>query len=185
MGILEENGISKIASIQTTVNGTTLREVFLSSLKWAAEQAPVVFSNLGPIDEALCRELSKFQNVVFVLTAGNDAMELKPEDAPSCMVSHIILVASMNESRGQLTSFSNWGLRVTLAGPTEISLAPPSTAATASVAARLAAYAKSKTDLKGSDLALAFLRDNTVTLPSLMGKVQGGRALKEADRGEY
>lgn len=173
----------------TNDDGSVDSGMLEEALLIAAHNAPVVFTNLGPIENDICDLLSQHGETAFVIIAGNDASYLDPATQLKCLSENILRVTALNQETGELTKFSNYGdPLVRIAAPSlnilsrgldgkEGRLSPPSTAGASLLAARLAIYARENLSLKGAVLIDHFLKENTVSLPKLHGKVEGGRAL--------
>lgn len=171
--------------------GATDYNTWMSAIEVAAQKTPIVFSPLGPVSDEACAALSKKANVAFVVVAGNGSLQLNTDDAPNCTAKNILFVASLDQTNNTLASFSNWGLYVRIAAPgRDISFTDTNgitramsgnTVSASLVAGNLVQYAKTRHTLKGAELVDAFLRDRTVVLPALFGKIQGSLALDDKD----
>lgn len=171
-------------------NGTCMPELFEQGLIQAAQRAPVVYTNMNGDDshnKSLCDLMSKFSNVAFVITAGNDSLD---KSGSLCGASNVLIAADLNGDRTGLQYYSNWGNEVRIATGSSLSVVVPggfggafvtldnSGLGSALIAARLAMFAKQYPKHLGARLIDLFLEGNTVTQPELAGKVKDGLVLK-------
>jgi hypothetical protein len=169
--------------------GSSTESLFLQGISLGVQKAPIVYTNMGPVGERICSVMAHYPQTVFVLVAGNSGSQLDPGQEPSCLNGNILRVGALDQVRGELFSFSNWGPSVRIASP---SLKIPAVGAggvqhsytnnsvgAALVAARMGVYATQHLDLRGAALVDKFLDESTLCLPALLGKVDGARALND------
>lgn len=167
------------------------KEEFLAGLESAIQKAPIVFMAMGPLfnEDLSCSIFSQHQNTVFVITPGSDGVFLDLKDAPSCKAKNILITAALDQDKQELLYSSNFGPYIRVAAPgikipvtnndgTATTMSG-TTAAGCQVAGELVRYARNYSHLSGADLVELFLRDRTIVLPKLAGKVDQSRALKD------
>jgi len=153
----------------------------------AVTKAPVVYTNVGPIEQKFCEQMAAAADTAFVVVSGNDYRELDPSENPACISGNILFVAAFDQVAGAITS-ANWGQQVRIAAPSMGILATipggarrlesNGTMGSSLVAGRLAVFARTHRELRGAILIDRFLTENTEHLPALDGKIPGGLALK-------
>lgn len=183
--LLKQENVSKVSAIYILDDALSTTELLLQGLQLGAHKAPVVMTNVGPINHHICPILASYSNTAFVVIAGNDAEALNRSDYPSCAAGNILFVTSFDQETDTLMSFANYGSLVRLASPAnEIKVKVEyaeeewsgSTPAVTIVAARLANFARTS-GLAGQKLILEFLKEKTIHVAELDGMVEEGRAL--------
>ena len=110
VSIFARKGVLDTELLKIEFNGANDREILARSLRYAAIKAPIVFLPFGPSTDATCSIMANESGVVFVVVPGNDARQLNPSEAPSCMAKNILFVGALDQKTDVLTNFSNWGV---------------------------------------------------------------------------
>lgn len=183
--LLELLGVKKTAGVYVMIDNFSTTELLIQGLQAAAHKAPIVLTTLGPIDHFVCSMMANSPNTVFVVSAGNDSLELKKEDLPSCAAGNILMVTSLHQEKIRLMPHANRGNLVRLAAPAyflpvdvlgHMRVSGGAMAASLT-AARLVEFSQKNTNLSGALLVDKFLSEQAVSLPEL-SLIDGGRALK-------
>lgn len=155
----------------------------------AAQDAPVVFTNAGPLGNDLCILMGRSRDIAYVVVAGGESTEISAAERPACAAGNILFVTALDQRTYELESFANWGpglvrvaapahrVGVVGVGGHAFQVSNGSVAA-ALVAGRLAVYARDR-EARGAMLVARFLSDATVPVPALRSRVQNGRVLPE------
>ena len=114
---LELSGVKTTAGIYVMDDNFSTTELLLQGLQAAAHNAPIVLTTLGPIDGIVCPMMANSPKTVFVVSAGNDSLELKKEDLPSCTAGNILMVTDLDQENAELMPYANHGNLVRLAAP--------------------------------------------------------------------
>jgi hypothetical protein len=164
-------------------DGTSTYEKLYSALTIAADKAPVVYTNIGPLADEFCRTMSQKIDTAFVVTAGSDSSELDSVQMPHCWSNNILIVGAWDQVNQERLSFSNWGEQVRYFAPSVgIDVVVPSgqhqrltngTVGSATVAAQLARLAKMDPALHGAHLIAEFLTKQFATRDSLSALPKG------------
>ncbi|MEI6790063.1 MAG: hypothetical protein WCK42_02655 [Myxococcaceae bacterium] len=143
--IVKNSGLNTVVFINISEPDHNMTfESFERGLMEGAEKAPVVVSNIGPVSEELCVLMAKFRRNAFVLTAGNQAIELEFPPTSACLLNNILFVGTQKSS-------SNYGKAVRISIP-----ATNGTEATTLAAVKLALFSED-TLLEGARLVNEFL----------------------------
>lgn len=183
--VLNDYGIENTTLVMILdKEGTTSRAIFRDAIDCASFTAPVVNTNIGPIEDIICMKFSEYKDVAFVVPSGSGGGPI----GSSCLAGNVLIVAALDQNQQDLFSFSNWGPGVRIASPSagifvilpggKSAILNSSTAGLSIISAQLALLAKNRPSLRGAALINYFLENNTVVLPALSGKIDNGLALK-------
>lgn len=189
--LIDRNGAYSSINYQVYLkNGATTKSILMEALEDAAKRAKIVFSIAGPIDNDICKLSFKYENTVFLFTAGTSAQYLAPFNHMFCLKSNMLIVGGLNRDATRMASKSNYGSEVvSLAVRSENSFKVSvdvgvekvysSTSFGAAIAAGLLAKtAREYPSLSGAALAEKFLEERAVAIPALEQYIRWGMALK-------
>ncbi|MEI6791402.1 MAG: S8 family serine peptidase [Myxococcaceae bacterium] len=183
--ILNDSKIEDAAVISVlSKDGTVTKDLFLKGLESAVSKAPVVYTNIALLNEAVCDFMGKHAETQFVFAAGDNGIKYSEEIMWSCSYANILIVTALDQSGEDLLPFSNWGSRVWVAAPGyQIAVVIPggnystmtgSAVASAVVAAKFAVYLNQNPTQDVISSKTQFLSEHEVFLPKLVGKVTIG-----------
>lgn len=195
--LLARRGVLSAISFEVlNANGAATAADFSNAIQLAATRAPIVLNILtGGNDNDLCTWMAAHPDTVFVTVSNSSAHSMPPSAYPACNAANILRVAPLAKDRARLLAPFNGGplVRIAAAG-TEIRVVGPgermrkftgAPASAALVAGQLVAFARNHGithedgPLKGAKLIQKFFKKRSLTVPALVGAVDGGRALED------
>lgn len=186
---LSKNGAQSAVAVQVLASSESAlsNSDVTSGLKVAAEKAAIVINPFGPMSESLCSAMKAHSDVVFLFGIGSGAGRADSKSYPSCASKNILVVAGLNAALNDLALNQTQSDLIRVSGPyadlkavglNGQPLKMSSRYFTMSfVAGKLANLLRKNPSLKGAALVDKFLKDETVELPNLVGKVGETRAL--------
>lgn len=185
----ERNGVQSVAAVQVLSDqGSGTWNDTYRALAALSPRAKVVLIPFGPHPEEFCTELAVRPATVFLVPNSSDVRAHAPG---SCLARNILFVGALNAALDDLAPNETPSPLLRVAAP-YVNLEAPVTPdrrlryssrafGMGMIAGKMATLIRTNPELAGAALVDAFLSANTVRLPGLEGKVEGGRALLDVN----
>lgn len=183
-GALEANSVAIVND-----KGGSTADLLMKGFAVGAQFSKIVFTNLGPISNFYCDDLSRMTDVVFVFVAGNSGQKLDPSQNPKCKAGNILFVTALDQTAGDLFEQSNYGPYVRIAVASreiktmgvdgELIARTSVTLGQAIVVGKLAAFSRENPTYLGEKLVAEFLKQKTTKIEKIADRIPDGLAVLE------
>lgn len=187
-----KNGTAELQSIQIFAeSGAAKLADVRKAIDMASANSAIVFAPItGTETEEMCTAMAEKKDTVFLVSFGSDGYNLSPLFT-HCSAKNILFVTVLNEQLTGLDDFATYGPLVRLAVPGMSLTAPVDRERNVSfmsdgfgmavAAGQMSALLRREPTLKGAALIAKFLAE-AESMPSLMGKVTGAKAITRFER---